>query len=94
MAQTTKAARRIPPKGSSDTVRVVVPPAELHERLVRLGGDAAHRRRQPLRERLQRVLREPRGRRSLVHLAIVAVPLVVTLVLLLLGIPGEASLGW
>jgi hypothetical protein len=40
------------------------------------------------------VLREPRGRRSLAHLAIVAVPLVVTLVLLLLGIPGEASLGW
>lgn len=75
-------------------MRVVVPPAELHERLVRLGGDAAHRRRQPLRERLQRVLREPRGRRSLAHLAIVAVPLVVTLVLLLLGIPGEASLGW
>jgi hypothetical protein len=75
-------------------VRVVVPPAELHERLVRLGGDAAHGSGLPWRERLRRVLREPRGRRSLAHLAIVAVPLVVTLVLLLLGIPGEASLGW
>ena len=75
-------------------MRVVVPPAELHERLVRLGGDAERSSRQPLRERLQRMLREPRGRRSLAHLAIVAVPVVVTLVLLLLGIPGEASLGW
>jgi hypothetical protein len=62
--------------------------------LVRLGGDAAPKRGQPLRERFQRVLREPRGRRALAHLALVALPLVVTLVLLLLGVPGEASLGW
>ena len=94
MAQTTRAARRPPSDASTDAVRVVVPPAELHERLVRLGGDAAPKTRQPWRDRLQRVLREPRGRRSLAHLAIVAVPLVLSLILLLLGLPGDASLGW
>jgi len=94
MVGTTRPTRRAPSKGSSDAVRVVVPPAELHERLVRLGGAEAHRSGRPWRERFQRVLREPRGRRSLAHLAVVALPLVVSLVLLLLGLPGDASLGW
>ena len=94
MAQTTRAARRPPSDGSTDAVRVVIPPAELHERLVRLGGEAGRKRGRPWRERLQRGLREPRGRRSLVHLAIVAVPLVLSLIFLLLGLPGDPSLGW
>jgi hypothetical protein len=94
MGQTTRAARRPPSDAPSDAVRVVVPPAELHERLVRLGGEAAPKSGQPWRERLRRMLREPRGRRSLAHLAVVALPLVLSLILLLLGLPGDASLGW
>jgi hypothetical protein len=94
MAGTTRPSRRATPKGSSDPVRVVVPPGELHERLVRLGGEARPASGPPWRERLRLALREPLGRRSLVHLIVVALPLVVSLILLLLGLPGDSSLGW
>ena len=94
MVGTTRPSRRATFKGSGDPVRVVVPPGELHERLVRIGGKAAPPSGPPWRERLRLAMREPRGRRSLVHLTVVALPLVVALILLLLGLPGDSTLGW
>ena len=94
MFGTTERNRRSTSEESSHPVRVVIPPRVLHARLQRLAGAAAPASRLTRRERFLLRVREPRGQRSIAILAVATLPLMVSLVLLLLGVPGDASLSW
>jgi hypothetical protein len=94
MFGTTERTRRSTPEADRRPVRVLLPPRVLHARLQRLAGTSAPTTRQTLRERFLVRLREPRGRRALAHVTVAALPLAAALLLLLLGVPGDASLSW
>lgn len=90
MFGTTERTRRSTSEAPQQPVRVLLPPRVLHDRLSRLAGTAVPARRRTWRERL----REPKGRRALAHVTLAALPLAAALLLLLLGVPGDASLSW
>ena len=94
MFGTSERTRRSPSEADRHPVRVLLPPRVLHARLQRLAGTSVPQRRQTWRERLLVRLREPKGRRALAHVTVAALPLAAALLLLLLGVPGDASLSW
>jgi hypothetical protein len=94
MFGTTERTRRSTSEAPQQPVRVLLPPRVLHDRLSRLAGTSVPTRRRTWRERFLERLREPGGRRALTQVAVAALPLAAALVLLLLGVPGDASLSW